>query len=512
MTRAKTGKPPGRVSDFSGEKQAWLESFHDLLVEAGNEPGQLYTDVENANSQDNPPPSLENPSTEEKKEREAIRAKLRIKIANWFRNRYKAKKVHGATIKSILSTMQGMLEPGARPRLKPAIEVYSKLYYASRIKPEFDKQWAAVKDTLPATARVSMSQDFVQTSWQSESAEFKKELEMHTKMEHEEALKVWKGRRVVPEASGEVYHQALESLSEVGIPLADALAEKLGMHVIICAVGPVGSEKGEVCLRTIFSDTSNAATPRTWAQFDPKGFTAMEASITRYGCASYTKAQCRERAWPPVDTVQLNGLLPMEDIAPGVTAAPGSTTSSVVLPTGPAPGPAAPAAPVPMTTVAIPTGQVTLPTLPATTVAPATSPHVTSDPSDPVPPEIPEDGLDRTEWADSLVKTHAYLSKKKWGDPWATLLSSLVAFEWSFYHQEEFSKLPKGKCRPEEFAQWMKEHRPVMDYPLEADFGDRMLDWWKELGPKKRWDNVGEGKGQLKEPPQDTKGTWCGEL
>ncbi|KAJ7722144.1 hypothetical protein DFH07DRAFT_972051 [Mycena maculata] len=198
----------------------------------------------------------------------------------------------------------------------------------------------------------------------------------------------------------------------------------------------------------------------------------------------------------------------MEDIAPGVTAAPGSATSSAVLPTGPAPGPAAPAAPVPTTTVAIPTGQVTLPTLPATTVAPATSPHVTSDP---VHPEIPEDGLDRTEWADSLVKTHAYLSKKKWGDPWATLLSSLVAFEWSFYHQEEFSKLPKGKCRPEEFAQWMKEHRPVMDYPLEADFRDRMLDWWKELGPKKRWDNVGKGEGQLKEPPQDTKGTWCGD-
>jgi hypothetical protein len=42
----------------------------------------------------------------------------------------------------------------------------------------------------------------------------------------------------------------MESLNDVGIPLADALAERLGCHVVILAVGPVGSEKGEVCLRT----------------------------------------------------------------------------------------------------------------------------------------------------------------------------------------------------------------------------------------------------------------------
>jgi predicted phosphoribosyltransferase len=43
---------------------------------------------------------------------------------------------------------------------------------------------------------------------------------------------------------------AMETLNEVGIPMADALAERLGSHVVILVVGPVGSEKGEVCLRT----------------------------------------------------------------------------------------------------------------------------------------------------------------------------------------------------------------------------------------------------------------------
>jgi adenine/guanine phosphoribosyltransferase-like PRPP-binding protein len=43
---------------------------------------------------------------------------------------------------------------------------------------------------------------------------------------------------------------ALETFDEVGIPLADALAERLGMHVVILAVGPVGSQRGEVRLRS----------------------------------------------------------------------------------------------------------------------------------------------------------------------------------------------------------------------------------------------------------------------
>lgn len=45
----------------------------------------------------------------------------------------------------------------------------------------------------------------------------------------------------------------METLSDVGIPMADVLAEHLGSHVVILVVGPVGSEKGEVCLRTYVS-------------------------------------------------------------------------------------------------------------------------------------------------------------------------------------------------------------------------------------------------------------------
>jgi hypothetical protein len=42
----------------------------------------------------------------------------------------------------------------------------------------------------------------------------------------------------------------MEELDDVAIPLADALAERLGSHVVILVVGPDGGQGGEVRLRT----------------------------------------------------------------------------------------------------------------------------------------------------------------------------------------------------------------------------------------------------------------------
>ncbi|KAJ7432046.1 hypothetical protein B0H11DRAFT_2261110 [Mycena galericulata] len=525
MARTKTGKAPGRVSDFSGEKKTWLETFRDLLVEAGSDPGPVYTDVTNlfllrygfdlpfaqnveGDPKDNPPPAGETVSPEEKARRDEIRAKLRVKLANWYRNRYKGKKVHAGTIKQILLSMHSMTGRGARPRRKPAVVMYSKLHYATRVKPGFDEKWAAAKETTPHNFRVSMSRDYVRSCWEKESKDFRKAVEDEAEETHLKELKEWRASRTVPEQSAE---QAHENLNDVGIPLADALAERLGAQVVILVVGPVGSEGGEVCLRTVFSDTSNSATPRTWAQFDHKGFSAMEASITRYGRAAFTKAECQSRAWPPVDGAippAPEGLLSMNDGAasgPAVgskqptaaTALPNTTTSSGAA-AGPAPttssGAAAGLAPT-----SGPEG-----VLPAVVEDEHNDENINDDPP-------ADDGLDRSEWSESLVGAHAYLSKKNWGSDWEALVQSLVNFEWSHYHHEDNGKLPKGQCRPDEFAQWMKEHRPFIDYRVQEGFGARLLAWWKELGPPTRWDGVGDKEGEEKEPTCDWKRFWVGE-
>ncbi|KAF8215392.1 hypothetical protein K438DRAFT_1955374 [Mycena galopus ATCC 62051] len=176
MTRKKKGGARGRKSDFMGEKLEWLNGFREQLQDAGDDPGPVYTEATqkfllrygyelpfNENVEGDPeknPPVIEPATTpEEKARRAAIQKNLRQKLGNYFRNRWRAKKVHTGAIKSILGTMQTMTGPGACPRRKPAITVYSNLHYVTRVKPEFDTIWAKASETLPQTQRVAMSQD-----------------------------------------------------------------------------------------------------------------------------------------------------------------------------------------------------------------------------------------------------------------------------------------------------------------------------------------------------------------
>lgn len=103
--------------------------------------------------------------------------------------------------------MQTMSGPGARPRLKPAISVYSKLHYVERIKPGFDASWKGAKEILPQSARIAMSQDYVRACWAKETDEFKAEVERERDKMHEKALGEWQASRQVPEKSPEDYHK-----------------------------------------------------------------------------------------------------------------------------------------------------------------------------------------------------------------------------------------------------------------------------------------------------------------
>ncbi|KAJ7369228.1 hypothetical protein DFH08DRAFT_948070 [Mycena albidolilacea] len=126
-----------------------------------------------------------------------------------------------------------MSGPGAHPRLKPAISVYSKLHYVDRIKPDFDASWEEAKEILPQSAHIAMSQDYMRACWAKETDEFKAEVERAWDEMHDKALGEWQASHQVPEKSAEDYHNAIQTLNNVGIPMADALAEHLGSHVVI---------------------------------------------------------------------------------------------------------------------------------------------------------------------------------------------------------------------------------------------------------------------------------------
>ncbi|KAK6977464.1 hypothetical protein R3P38DRAFT_2581825 [Favolaschia claudopus] len=498
MARAKKNIPPGRKSDFTGEKLAWLESFRDDVLNAGNAVGDEYTSITNrflkrygydlpftknvdGDPEDNPPVISSNPSAEEKTRRDDIRAVLRTKLSGWFRTRFRNKKVHSGSIGRILTSMHKMSGVAKRPRRKNTVTVYSNLHYEKRLKNDFNQLWAEAKDANPGNSRLAMSQDFVRSRWAQESPEFKESVEKQAAEMHAAAVKEWQEKRTLPEGNGnaETFHEALETLEEVAIPMADALADRLGSHVVVLVVGPVGSQKGEVCLRTIFSDTSSCQTSKTWAEFDHSGFSAMEKSITRYGRALFSKAECRDRAWPPLapDAEQLTSLIQMPP-------APAPPSTALAPPAPVAPPRTVKAAPV------VPTPVDDMPISPPP-VDNSSSPEAAAT----------TDGIDRSEWTSNFTEVYTYLASKNWGEDWKALLAALVHFEWSYYNHDDVYKIEAINSRPAEIAEWMKKHRVLDDYALKRNFGERLLEWWKEVGPRDRWDSV-EG---LADAPRDEK-------
>ncbi|KAJ7194741.1 hypothetical protein GGX14DRAFT_377699, partial [Mycena pura] len=77
------------------------------------------------------------------------------------------------------------------------------------------------------------------------------------------------------------------------------------------------------------------------------------------------------------------------------------------------------------------------------------------------------------------------MESKTWGPRFKDLMDAVVAFEESTMWDE--SVLPPSPLRPEEIGQWMKEHRRAGDNDkLKPNFGQRLLSWWRDIGPEYR--------------------------
>ncbi|KAF8200625.1 hypothetical protein K438DRAFT_1758827 [Mycena galopus ATCC 62051] len=441
---------------------------------------------------------------------------LRLKLSNWFRHRFTGKRLHSAGVDKILRRMRAMSGNASRPRRKANVAVYSKKYYTSKLKEGFDAMWEGAKTVLPPSVRVSTCQEYVRSCWEGEGEEVKREIAAEADALHEAAMEEFRVHQGLPEQSAEEYHEALQTFDEVGIPLADALAERLGMHVIILAVGPVGDQRGEVRLRSVFSDTSGGQTSKIWGEFDWAAFTAAEVSLTRYERAFFTKDQCRARAWP-LDGEGLEGLIPMAPEGMGATQAP----PAPVPPALPAPVPPALAlTPTPVLGAPGPTVQTStpVPSSPPAPLPPASSslpPPPSSSPRpaslspsrspSPWPPQAPME-LDQWRWVRTQLDLCEMMGEKEWGPRWRALREAVVQYKASQLWRD--SPLLRSRLRPEEIATWMKEHRKAGDFEkLKPNIAGRMLAWWRDIGPSFRSESCPEDLAEDQEwPPRPARG------
>ncbi|KAJ6527218.1 hypothetical protein DFH09DRAFT_1328182 [Mycena vulgaris] len=87
------------------------------------------------------------------------------------------------------------------------------------------------------------------------------------------------------------------------------------------------------------------------------------------------------------------------------------------------------------------------------------------------------------------------MSAKDWGGRWAELAQALVSFEESLMHNGT-GALPRSGCRPGDIAEWMKRHCTGDDFVVGKGFGEGLLAWWLDIGPR---DRVGPRPDELAE-------------
>lgn len=94
-----------------------------------------------------------------------------------------------------------------RPRKKSVLSLYSQLHYQDRIKPNFDRVWAAAKNTLPSTARISMCCEYVKAQWENEPEEFREEIQRQADEAYAKEIEAYKAKDSSAEGTAESYHE-----------------------------------------------------------------------------------------------------------------------------------------------------------------------------------------------------------------------------------------------------------------------------------------------------------------
>jgi hypothetical protein len=104
------------------------------------------------------------------------------------------------------------------------------------------------------------------------------------------------------------------------------------------------------------------------------------------------------------------------------------------------------------------------------------------------------------------VDVYELMMKKDWGPTWKELIDAVVEFEESQAWYD--ASLPRSEIRPEEIGAWMKEHRkPGDNNKILPNFGERLLAWWRNIGPEFRREPRPEDLAEGEQwPPQSMTG------
>ncbi|KAG6836039.1 hypothetical protein H0H93_012003 [Arthromyces matolae] len=247
-------KHKGRPTTFQGSKLAFLESREQQFLAAfdagGDTSGNFYALMARHLlirwginvSWKLETPLLREPSDTEvnqwvvpDEEATAFAEKfqwLKRQLGNFYRHRFCHSNEDNTLTQNILEALHKI--SATKPRKQSALSLYSDRYYDSKIKDEFNKEWDAVKDTVPKHMRLSMSQAFVQSCFDKETPEFRESLETETQAAYKKEMAVYeKGFSSREARTPEEYEEALKNAGTYLYPVVNAIASHLGMYASI---------------------------------------------------------------------------------------------------------------------------------------------------------------------------------------------------------------------------------------------------------------------------------------
>lgn len=183
-------------------------------------------------------------------------------MGQWFRHRNLGKSSDRTYVAEIVNSIKSAAS--AQPRKRSAVSVYIEKN-KEKLTSEFTAQWSGV-DLSPKN-RLPKYNEFCQACWKKEPQEYRDEVEKEARIEHENALGEWKGKRESFNGSAEDFERLafcpiiknLKTLilllrawgmAESVLPsFADGFADWLGAQIIIIAVSPEPS-KGEITMQS----------------------------------------------------------------------------------------------------------------------------------------------------------------------------------------------------------------------------------------------------------------------
>ncbi|KAG6809620.1 hypothetical protein H0H92_015517, partial [Tricholoma furcatifolium] len=277
-------------------------------------------------------------SEEESKERRVLYKRVRDRIGQWYRYRYRNTRAEPAkknnTVNEILQALRQITTDA--PRKQTALQLYTSLNYKTKIKADVDKEWAKLQadakknGTTVGIPRIALTNEFLARRFAEEPEDVREALEQQTKAEFMKAKTAFKMKADWKPRSAAEYKVAMDEAATTLVPFADAIAERYGMYACILLCGP--TDKGEISLKSVHSNVEDTQLGKIWPVEDREGYAAAQQSIINYTKKIYTQQECNARKIVPGEPLEGLGavLSAIEDDDDDILAAAGVTRDPTI--------------------------------------------------------------------------------------------------------------------------------------------------------------------------------------